>query len=32
MVGSLIWYTDTHRFFDRYYYEIIDILEDLEKE
>lgn len=32
MVGSLIYYTDTHRFFDTHYYEIKDILDDLEKE
>lgn len=32
MVGSLIYYSDTHRFFDTHYYEIMDIVEDLEKE
>lgn len=29
MVSSLVWYSDTHRFFDTYYYEIMEILEDL---
>lgn len=29
MVSSLIWYRDTHKFFDTYYHEIMEILEDL---
>jgi len=32
MVGSLIYYTDTHRFFDNHYYEIMDIMKGLEDE
>ena len=29
MVSSLIWYRDTHKFFDTHYQEIMEILEDL---
>lgn len=29
MVSSLIWYSDTHRFFDTHYYEIMELVEDL---
>ena len=29
MVSSLVWYSDTHRFFDTYYDEIMGIVEDL---
>jgi hypothetical protein len=29
MVSSLIWYSDTHRFFDAHYYEIMELVEDL---
>ena len=29
MVSSLIWYSDTHRFFDTFYYEIMELVEDL---
>lgn len=30
MVRSLIYYTDTHKFFDEYYEEIQDVLEEQE--
>jgi len=29
MVNSLIYYSQTHKFFDKYYYEIIDVIEEL---
>jgi hypothetical protein len=29
MVSSLVWYSDTHKFFDTHYYEIMEIVEDL---
>lgn len=29
MVSSLVWYSDTHRFFDTHYYEVMGIIEDL---
>jgi hypothetical protein len=32
MVGTLIYYTDTHKFFDSHYYEIMDIIRGLEDE
>jgi hypothetical protein len=32
MVSSLIWYSDTHRFFDTYYDEIMEMLEDFHNE
>ena len=32
MVSSLVWYSDTHKFFDTFYYEIMEILEDLTNE
>lgn len=32
MVNSLIYYSQTHKFFDKYYYEIIDIIEELSNE
>lgn len=32
MIGSLIYYTDTHKFYDRHYYEIENLREELEEE
>jgi len=32
MIGSLIYYVDTHKFFDGYYDEIMELVEDLEQE
>ncbi len=32
MVSSLVWYSDTHRFFDTFYYEIMEIMENLARE
>jgi hypothetical protein len=29
MVSSLIYYSDTHKFFDTHYYEVMEIVEDL---
>jgi hypothetical protein len=29
MVSSLIYYCDTHKFFDTHYYEIMELVEDL---
>ena len=29
MVSSLVWYNQTHRFFDTYYHEIMELIEDL---
>ena len=31
MIGSLIYYTDTHKFYDKHYYEIEEIREDLQE-
>jgi len=27
MVSSLVWYSDTHKFFDTHYYEIMEIIQ-----
>ena len=31
MVSGLIWYTDTHRFFDKHYHAIEELREDFEE-
>jgi hypothetical protein len=31
-VGSLIYYTDTHKFFDKYYTEIMELAEEVEEQ
>ena len=32
MVSSLVYYSDTHAFFDTFYYDIMEIVEDLSNE
>ena len=31
MINGLVWYTDTHRFYDKHYHEIEELREDFEE-